>query len=240
MTRIRFALLSAIAAGAVAPATASAAVIELGATTTPLAAPSCPSTVTAQQCTIILTETTALPTASDGVLYPTTVTQPGRIVAFTVGLARLTKSAITGLNTRYGGTSQVQVTILHPINVKQRLYSVTQVSPQQHAEPWFGYVAQFPLITTLPVDKGDIVGLTVSTWAPVLAIGLGQKQFQYRASRATGCTNFNFQTAQLTIGAQTNYRCFYVGTRVEFSATEITTPAVPTTAIKSPRHLKRR
>jgi hypothetical protein len=239
MTRTRFALLSAIAAVAVAPTTASAAAIELGATTTPLAAPSCPSTVTAQQCTIILTETTALPTASDGVVYPTTVTQPGRIVAFTVGLAKLTKAAITGLNTRYGGTSQVQVTVLHPINAKKRLYSVTEETPQQHAEPYFGQVTEFPLLTTLPVTKGDVVALTVSTWAPVLAIGLAQKQFQYRASRATGCTNFNFQTAQLTIGMQTNYLCFYVGTRVEFSATEITDPVIPTTVVKSRRHSRR-
>ena len=35
--------------------------------------------------------------------------------------------------------------------------------------------------------------------------------------------------AQLTIGATTMYRCFYVATRVEYSATEVTTPASPRT-----------
>jgi hypothetical protein len=61
---------------------------------------------------------------------------------------------------------------------------------------------------------------------------LTNKAFQYRASRSTGCTNFNFQTAQLSIGATTQYRCFYVGTRVEFTATEVTTPQVPKTVVK--------
>lgn len=216
---------------ALAPSAASAQVIELGATTTPLAAPTCPAGVSKANCTIILTETTSIATLSDGIKYPTTVTQPGYIVAYTVGLAQLAKTDITGLNARYGGTSQVALTILHP--GKQRFYTVTGVSPQQHVTPWFGHVVQFPLTTPLKVNAGDVVGLTVPTWAPVLAIGLPSKQFQYRASRPTGCTNFSFQTAQLTIADTAQYRCFYVGTRVEYTVTEVTIPPVPKDAVKA-------
>jgi hypothetical protein len=239
MKRSRFALGgAAVLVFALASASASADVIELGSTTTPIAPPSCPTGVTKANCTIILTETTSISTLSDGVAYPTTVKKAGRIVAYTVGLAKLTKSDITGLNTRYGGTSQLAITVLRP--GKKRLFTVTGESPLQHAEPWFGHMVQFPLTTTLAVKPGDVIGLTVPTWAPVLSIGLPSKQFQYRASRATKCTTFDFQTAQLQIGDSTQYLCFYVGTRVEYTATEITTPVVPKDVVKASDRRRRR
>jgi hypothetical protein len=231
MKRSRIALLgAAVLTVAAAPAVASAEEIEIGATSTPIASPSCPSGVSKQNCTIILTETTAISTLSDGVYYPTTVKKAGRIVAYTVGLARLTKSDISGLNARYGGTSQIAITVLSP--GKNRVYTVTGESPLQHATPWFGHVVEFPLTTSLQVNPGDVVALTVPTWAPVLSIGLPSKQFQYRASRTAKCTTFDFQTAQLTIGASTQYKCFYVGTRVQYTATEVTYPPVPKDTVK--------
>jgi hypothetical protein len=220
---------------AIAPGAASAQIIELGATTTPLAVPTCPTGVTKTNCTIILTETTALQALSDGMAYPSTVKKAGYIVAYTVGMAKLTKTDITGLNSRYGGTSQVMITVLKPGPHFQ--WTVVAQSPMQHAEPYFGDVVQFPLLTALPVQPGDAVALTVPTWAPVLSIGLSNTNFRYRASRSTGCTNFAFQTAQLSIGDNTQYQCFYVGTRVQYSLTEVTTPVIPTNAVKTTRKL---
>src|SRR5690242_18474260 len=78
-----------------APAAASAQIIELGATSTPLAAPSCPPGVTAANCRIVLTQVTALETIRDGVAYPTTVKKAGSIVAFTLGLSRLAANRAT-------------------------------------------------------------------------------------------------------------------------------------------------
>ena len=81
----------------------------------PCARRACRST----QCTIVLTRSTALETIRDGVAYPTTVTQAGRIVAFTVGLVEAVdqhrttrKSYIHFLDPTYGGTTQVAITVL--------------------------------------------------------------------------------------------------------------------------------
>ena len=73
-------------------ASASAAVVELGATPTPLVAPVCPKGVAPAQCTIILTRATALETIRDTTAYPSTVKQSGRLVAFTVGLSALSSN----------------------------------------------------------------------------------------------------------------------------------------------------
>jgi hypothetical protein len=218
---------------ALAAASASAKIVELGATSTPLAVPSCPSGVSKSQCTIILTETTALETASDNVFYPTTVHSAGKVVAYTLGLAKLAKADITTLDSLYGGAPYVQLAVLRP--GKQRFYTLVAQSKPNFVQPWFGTVSQFPLNQSLPVKAGDVVGLTVPTWAPVLAINLPSKAFQYRASRSTGCalqSTFSTQTAQMAIGNKKQYLCFYTATRVEYTATEISTPPVPKNAVK--------
>ena len=61
-------------------------------------------------------------------------------------------------------------------------------------EPYFGKTAQFPLETTITVKKGDIVALTVPTWAPALALGFGNDT-SWRASRQKSqCTSTSSQT----------------------------------------------
>jgi hypothetical protein len=222
-----------LAAGA-----ASAKTVELGATSTPVQAPACPSGVPKSQCTIILTETTALETASDNVTYPTTVKSAGRIVAYTLGLAKLAKADITTLNSLYGGVSYAELAVLRKqtgTKATQRLYTLVATSKPNFIQPWFGQVTTWPLTASLPVKAGDVVALTVPTWAPVLAINLPAKPFQYRASRATGCalqSTFSTQNSQLTIGNTKQYLCFYTATRVEYTATEITSPPIPKGAVK--------
>jgi hypothetical protein len=214
------------------PATASAAVVELGATATPLVAPSCPKTVSPANCTIILTEVTALQTVRDGVTYPTTVKKAGQIVAFTVGLSALSsnrttaKSDIHYLNHAYGGTTQAAITVLRLSGpARLRRWKVVAESAIYHLQPYLGQVVQFPLATSLPVLPGDVVGLTVPTWAPVLSINLPTTKFAYRQSRTTSC-NMPPATnqAQLRVGMSAQYGCNYPGTRVEYTATEITNP----------------
>ncbi len=225
----------AAAAVALAAAPAYAAIIELGATKTPVAAPSCPPKTTPAQCTIILTRATALETIRDAITYPTTVKKTGRIVAFTVGLSSLSSNRTTRLSDikfldhQYGGTTQIALTVLAPSGAKKlRQWKVVAQSPLFHVQPYLGEVVQLPLTTTLPVKRGDTIALSTPTWAPVLSIDLSTKQFAYRQSRKSNCRNAaGVSQAQLTVGAVARYSCNYPGTRVEYTATEVTSPAYP-------------
>lgn len=225
---------------ALAPGTAAASIVELGQTTTPLAAPQCPKGVSPSQCFIILTRTTAIQTSSDGVLNPTVVKHNGWVVAFSVGLSKLSPKASTArsflhtLDKAYGGTPQLALTVLKPGPKHQ--YSVAAQSGLYHLIPFLGQVLQEPLslpptfaqFTALPVKAGEVIGLTVPTWAPVLTYNLPGSQFSYRQSRTANCKNAaGRQTAQLTVGASARYGCLYDGTRVEYSATEITNKPYP-------------
>jgi hypothetical protein len=93
------------------------------------------------------------------------------------------------------------------------------------------------LTASIPVVPGEVVGLTVPTWAPVLSFGLPSKKFAYRQSRKANCNRPAASTqAQLTIGATATYGCDYPGTRAEYSATEVTNPVPPKVQIRTVRH----
>jgi hypothetical protein len=212
-------------------ATASAAVVELGATATPLVAPTCPTGVSLANCTIILTRATALETLRDGIAYPHTVKKAGRIVAFTVGLSRLSTNRTTAhniihsLDSSFGGTTRVAITVLRRVGkAKLRHWKVVAESPAFHVQPYLGQVVQFALTTSLPVLPGDVAALTTPTWAPVLSINLTKSKFAYRQSRTTACGPPPTTSAAQSPGQTATYGCNYPGTRVEYTATEVTNP----------------
>jgi hypothetical protein len=80
----------------------------------------------------------------------------------------------------------------------------------------------------LPVKKGDVLALTVPTWAPILTYNLSAGQFAYAQSRTQNCNSAaSSQTAQTKVGSSTRYGCAYTGTRVQYSATEVTNVPYP-------------
>jgi hypothetical protein len=238
------ALIAAVSAPAAAalllPAAASAGTVQIGQTKTPLTAPSCPKGTSASNCNIVLERTTALQAKSDGVGNPTVVKHDGWIVSFTVGLSRLSSNAKTvhsllhGLDTSYGGVPKLALTVLKP--GRKGKYTVVAQSSEYHLIPFLGKVLTQPMslppkfssFTALPVKRGDVVALTVPTWAPVLTYNLNASKFAYRQSRTNNCTQAaGGQTAQLKVGSSKRYGCSYTGTRVQYSATEVTNVPYP-------------
>ena len=242
MKRSLLALAGAVALCVALPASAGATAVELGVSTTPLVAPTCPKGVSGVQCTIILTRATALETIRDNTAYPSTVKQAGRLVAFTVGLSALSSDATTVsndlkfLDATYGGDAQVQITVLKRVGPKNNwTWQVVESSPLVDVQPYLGQIAQFPLTTSLPVVRGETIALTTPTWAPVLSIDLSTSHFAYRQSRSRNCNHPPGTTqAQTQVGQSTKYACDYPGTRVEYSATEITNPVPNKTTTTTP------
>jgi hypothetical protein len=157
----------------------------------------------------------------------------GRIVAFTVGLSGLSSSASTRksyihyLDQAYGGTTQVAIAVLKPVGKRKFFrWQTVATSPLYHVEPYLGHVVQIPLDNSIEVQRGEVIALTTPTWAPILSINVDNKQFAYRQSRSKNCTNPPGQSqAQVTPGATKTYACDYPGTRVEYSASEVTYPS---------------
>jgi hypothetical protein len=219
MKRIPLGVALAVCLLGAATSTASAKTYELG-VANDAATVSCPD-----NC-FVVTRTTALQVRTGALRYPTTVPRSGRIVAFTLQLGSLSDRQISFFNSTYGGTSRVQLTVLREQARPARSYEVVATTGIFKIQPFFGTEVQFPLKSTLSARKGDIVALTVPTWAPVLAVNLPQEN-GWRASRDDSCTDLLTQTAQTTLGSATQYKCLYQTARVTYTATLVATPVAP-------------
>lgn len=244
-------LLAATAvAAALAPAAASAANLQIGVTKTALVAPTCPANAQGAACRILLTQVTAYETLSDGVANPDMVKQSGVVSSFTLGLTGtnlITPTIMAAKDQAYGGPPEAQLTALIPTGTAAKpSYRVVAQSEVVKLKSELGQVAEFPLTTPLPVVRGEVLALTIPTWAPVLAIEQTPSQFAYSQSRAksmvttkvtttsgadktervSSCTTSStVNLAQIVVGELSDYSCNYPGARIEYSALEITTPS---------------
>jgi len=218
MHRVLFTTL-AVAFVLIAPAAASAKIIEIGEVgTKPV--PSCPTS----PCEVI-SRTTAYQTRIGATRQLFVVPKDGRIVAWTITLGKPGKKQQKYFEENLGGASQAAITVLKP---GDRLFGrVLAQAPMQALTPFFGQTVQFPLTASLPVVKGSIVALSVPTWAPALGLGLGRDHV-WRASRdVDACDDTQTQSAQTDVRDLTRYKCVYRTARLSYSATMITTPVPP-------------
>jgi hypothetical protein len=202
-----------------AAAPAQAAIIEVG----KIAAEHAPSCPTSPCLAVSRTTGYQAKVGTERGLF--VVPQNGKIVAWSISLGKPGPRQIDFFDKNLGGASSARITILRP---RKKLFSVvTGQGPIQQLEPYFGTTVQFPLGRALNVRKGYVVALTVPTWAPALAVGLGNDS-SWRASRAKGnCDDTSGQTAQQALGATVQYRCLYRTARLTYSATLITSPTPP-------------
>ena len=213
LTRALTAACAALACAAV-PSTASARIIEVGQAATE-AVPTCP----ANPC-LAVSRTTGYQAKVVDSRAVYVVPRAGKIVAWTVRLGAPTNRQIEFFEDNFGKASAG----LSVLRRGDRLFGrVLSQTPIVQLSDYFGQTVQFPLDRPLNVERGQMLGLTVPTWAPVLT-GLLDDGSSWRASRPlNGCDDTDRQTAQLATGALTQYRCLYKA-RLTYTATMITNP----------------
>ncbi len=218
-------LITTIVAGCglalILPAGSLATLTEVGVIpeTTPATVPSCPT----PSC-LAVSRTTGFQVKVETNNNLESAPRAGTVVAWTISLGKPTATQIKYFNANEGGPASAGIAILRAQKSPKLTYKLISQSPVVPLEPYFGKTAQFPLATTLPVKKGDIVALTVPSWAPALALGFG-KATSWRASRGKGqCTTTGTQTSHVTVGSNIQYYCLYQTARLTYSATLISTP----------------
>jgi hypothetical protein len=199
---------------AAAPSAASAKIVEVGQAPTE-AVPTCP----ASPC-LAVSRTTGYQAkvvdSRDHYVIPAN----GRIVAFTIRLGAPNKRQIKFFEDNFGKASAGLAIIRRGEGLFGR---VAGASPVYQLSDYFGQTVQFPLDRALKVEKGNVIGLTVPSWAPALST-LTDDGSSWRASRGLkACDNTDSQTAQTAVGALTQYRCLYRA-RLTYTATLITDP----------------
>ncbi len=199
-------------------------------------APSCPSA----PCEVI-TATTGFQAAVTGRHNAMVVQRPGRVTSWSIDAAPVTPTQITYFDRLAHGPARAAIVILH--QGAHYRYRVTDAGPLVVLTRYLGHTTTFQLARPLPVKPGDVVGLSVPTWAPALAVSL-DRATAWRASRPrTACADLFAPTAQTAKGALAKYQCIYRTARLTYGATVADDPPVapaptrprrPATAPKNP------
>jgi hypothetical protein len=198
-------------------ATSSRTTIVLGSTsTTP--DPSCPE----MPCQAI-GSVTGFQVNNGQATLPFVVPRNGKVTAWTLTLSKPTGEQRSFFNGFFGTPPEARLAILRRIpGTDPPRYNLRSQSSVRVLSPYLGQTVKFG--ASLRVEKGDIVGLTVPTWAPAFAQGLPADNV-WRASRAPGkCTNstdVRQGEPQTTIGRRATYGCRYTTARLLYTATVI-------------------
>ncbi len=207
----------ALAVGALAlPAAGYAAIAEVGDAGGDVK-PACPS----DPCRAI-PKTTGFQVKVGDTREVDNVKEDGRIVAWSITLGDPGPKQTKFFNENLGGEAEAQLTVMRAGN-KQYHRILAQGEPIKLA-PYFGQKVQIPLKKSIPVKKGWVIGITVPTWAPALALNQPGTT-SWRASRNKGkCGDFDTQSAQTKTGQVVRFYCLYRTARLAYSATVISNP----------------
>jgi hypothetical protein len=152
---------------------------------------------------------------------PLTVPHDGTIKAWTLTLAQPTNSQRTFFNGFFGTPPQARLAILRRIpGTNPPRYNLRRQGSVKVLSPYLGQTVKFS--SDLKVEKGDIVGLTVPTWAPAFAQDLTTNNV-WRASREEGAcknaTDIRQGEPQEKVGTRRTYACKYTTARLLYTAT---------------------
>ena len=209
----------AVAAIAVASIAGAAQVenttVTLGATPT-MPDPSCPNL----PCQAV-GSVTGFQISTDQNQSPFLVKTDGTIKSWTLTLAQPTGSQRSFFNGFFGTPPEARLAILRRVpGTNPPRYNLRRQGAVKVLTPYLGQTVKFG--SSLKVEKNDIIGITVPTWAPIFSQELSASNV-WRASREPGaCTNstdIRQGQPQEVPGKRATYGCKYTTARLLYTAT---------------------
>lgn len=152
---------------------------------------------------------------------PFRVPHHGTIKSWTLTLAQPTNSQRAFFNGFFGTPPEARLAILRRIpGTNPPRYNLRRQGSIRVLSPYLGQTVSFG--ANLRVRKGDIVGLSVPTWAPAFAQDLSARNV-WRASREPGkCNNataIRQGEPQQRVNRRATYGCRYRTARLLYTAT---------------------
>ena len=178
--------------------------------------PSCPD----QPCQAV-GSVTGFQVSNGQTQNPFLVQTNGTIKSWTLTLAQPTGDQRTFFNGFFGTPPEARLAILRRIpGTNPPRYNLRRQGAVKVLTPYLGQTVKFG--SSLKVERGDIIGITVPTWAPIFSQELSTSNV-WRASRAPGtCTNstdIRQGQPQEEVGKRATYGCKYTTARLLYTAT---------------------
>jgi hypothetical protein len=212
-------------------------VVTLGQTTsTP--PPSCPGKIVNGEEVVpcrVEGHVTGFQAIAGGVNQPYEAPFDGKIVAWSITLAKpstaetkTTTDEVGFFNDFLGSPAEARIGILRPVEgTKPPQYKLVRQSPIEVLNPYFGSTPVFALDHPLTVLQGQVVALTVPTWAPMFALNLSPEN-SWRGSRlpehCVAREDIQNGHPQQGVGKTKTYGCYYSEARLLYTATLVKKP----------------
>jgi hypothetical protein len=170
-----------------------------------------------------------------GLPRPYEVPFDGKIVAWSITLAKpstveteTTANEVGFFDEFLGRPSQARIGILRPVEeTKPPKYTLVRQSPMEILNPYFGTTPIFALDHPLSVLKGQIVALTIPTWAPMFAFNVDADN-TWRGSRlpeqCASKEDIQNGNPQQGVGKTKTYGCYYSNARLLYTAVLVKAP----------------
>jgi hypothetical protein len=178
---------------------------------------------------------TGFQSIADGVPRPYEAPFEGKLVAWSITLAKpsttetkTTTDEVGFFNDFLGTPSQARIGVLRPIeDSKPPKYKLVRQSPLETLNPYFGSTPIFALDHPLTVLKGQVVALTIPTWAPMFAFNVSSDN-TWRGSRlpehCSSKEDIQGGHPQQGVGKTKTYGCYYSNARLLYTATLVKKP----------------
>ena len=210
-------------AGGIGEAGAAPKTIVLGAAAP--ATPSCPDSCQA------IGKTTGFQNTIGRLKSPFAAPFTGKIVAWSIKLSRPSTKQVEFFEDFFDGSAQARLSVLKPIQKQikkgKQVYKLKSQTPIEELAAFFGTTTTFALQHPLTVKQGQIVALTVPTWAPAFAVGLGGNTAWQASRKRNNCNkaaDIQAGRAQQGLGSDRTYGCVYKTARLLYSATVVAQP----------------
>jgi len=170
-----------------------------------------------------------------GVAMPYEAPFEGKIVAWSIALARpSTKDSATttdevGFFDEFlGRPAEARIGVLRPVKGSSPpQYTLVRQSPVEVLNRYFGSTVIFALEHPLSVLQGQVVALTVPTWAPMFAFNVAADE-TWRGSRlpkhCASKEDIQGGHPQQVVGKTKTYGCYYSNARLLYTATLVKKP----------------
>jgi hypothetical protein len=170
-----------------------------------------------------------------GVARPYEAPFEGKIIAWSITLAKpstvesdTTSNEVGFFDEFLGNPSEARIGVLRPVEgSKPPQYTLVRQSPLEVLNPYFGTTPIFALDHPLTVLKGQVVALTVPTWAPMFAFNVDANN-TWRGSRlpehCASKEDIQGGHPQQGVGKTKTYGCYYSNARLLYTATLVKKP----------------
>jgi hypothetical protein len=184
---------------------------------------------------------TGFQSIADGIARPYEAPYDGKIVAWSITLAKpstketeTTTDEVSFFDEFLGEPSEARIGILKPIEgTNPPKYTLVRQSPLEVLNSYFGTTPIFALKHPLSILQGQVVALTIPTWAPMFAFNVSSEN-TWRGSRlpehCSSKEDIQGGHPQQGVNKTKTYGCYYSNARLLYTATLVKNPKAETTA----------